>query len=148
MLKLPIKLNKLAALILLGLAHDVNAAAFLLPANNEGLLGSVAHKVYVKANQHETLLDIARKHNLGQNQIVKANKSVDRWMPSKSIERTASDKEGNQFLHLGAGKDIHIPASYLLPSVARRGIVLNLPEYRLYYYRSGQVQIPSTSMVY
>jgi L,D-transpeptidase ErfK/SrfK len=139
MLKLPIKINTLAALVLLVLVHDVNATAFLLPANNEALLGSVDRKVYVKAKKHETLLDIARQYNLGQNQIVKANKSVDRWMPSKSIEKTASDKEGNQFLRLGTGKDIHIPGSYLLPSVARKGIVLNLPEYRLYYYREGQV---------
>ena len=139
MFKLPIKINNLVALILLGLAHDVSATAFLLPVNNEGLLGTVDRKVYVKAEQHETLLDIARKHNLGQNQIVLANKSVDRWMPSKSIEKMASDKEGNQFLRLDSGRDIHIPGSYLLPSVARRGIVLNLPEYRLYYYRSGQV---------
>ncbi len=139
MLKLPIKKNNLTALILLVLAHDVSATAFLLPANNEGLLGTVGRKVYVKADKHETLLDIARKHNLGQNQIVKANKSVDRWMPSKSVEKKINDKEGNQFSSLGAGKDIHIPGSYLLPSVPRRGIVLNLPEYRLYYYRNGQV---------
>jgi len=139
MLKLPIRKNNLAALILLVFTHDVSATAFLLPANNESLLGTVDRKVYVKAEQHETLLDIARKHNLGQNQIVKANKSVDRWMPSKSIEKTASDKEGNRFLRLGAGKDILIPNSYLLPSVVRKGIVLNLPEYRLYYYRNGQV---------
>ncbi len=139
MLKSPIKINKLAALILLVFAHDVSATAFLLPANNERLIGAIEPKVYIKAQKHETLLDIARKYNLGQNQIVLANKGVDRWMPSKAIEKTASDKEGNQFLRLGAGKDIHIPGSYLLPSVARKGIVLNLPEYRLYYYQNGRV---------
>ncbi len=140
MIKLPQKTNKLAALLLLTFGHDLSAATFLLPAtNHNSLVGIAGKKVYVKAKKHETLLDIAREHDLGQNQIVKANKTVDRWMPSKSVEKMVSDKEGNRFLRLGEGKNIHIPNSYLLPSVSRKGMVLNLPEYRLYYYRNGQV---------
>ncbi|MCK5872579.1 MAG: L,D-transpeptidase family protein, partial [Methylococcales bacterium] len=83
--------------------------------------------------------DIARQYDLGQNQIVWANKKVDRWLPSKEVEYTKLDKEGNKVISKGKGKDIFIPRSYLLPKIKREGIVLNLPEYRLYYYRNGQV---------
>ncbi|MDQ7089492.1 MAG: L,D-transpeptidase family protein [Methylococcales bacterium] len=133
------KLNGVTAALLIAFTPTVHATAFLLPAKTNALIGTPNKTIYIKAAKSETLLDIARQHDLGQNQIVKANKTVDRWMPSKSVEEHASDKEGNQFKQLGEGKDIHIPNSYLLPSTARKGIVLNLPEYRLYYYRNGQV---------
>jgi L,D-transpeptidase ErfK/SrfK len=140
MIKLPIKCSCLATVLLLTLGHNANATVFLLPATHDhSLIGIADKQIYVKATANETLLDIARKHDLGQNQIVKANKNVDRWMPSKPTEKTILDKEGNQFLRLGDGKSIHIPNSYLLPNTERKGIVLNLPEYRLYYYRDGQV---------
>lgn len=140
MTQLSIKISRLTAVLLLTLGHNVSATVFSLPITNDySLVGIPDKPIYVKANKNETLLEIARQHDLGQNQIVKANKKVDRWMPSKPTETTTLDKEGNQFLRLGEGKNIHIPNSYLLPNVERTGIVLNLPEYRLYYYRHGQV---------
>jgi len=140
MTKLSLKTNTLVVLALFLLANNGRASTFPLPAvSSDSLVGVVDKRTYVKAQKHETLLDIARKYDLGQNQIVRANKTVDRWMPSKSVEKRVSDKEGNRFIRLGAGKDIYIPNSYLLPNVPRKGLVLNLPEYRLYYYRSGQV---------
>jgi L,D-transpeptidase ErfK/SrfK len=47
--------------------------------------------------------------------VVRANKKVDRWLP-------------------GDGKEVLIPSRYVLPDAPRQGIVINLPEYRLYYY--------------
>lgn len=139
MKKLPVKLNCLAASILLTLSYNANALTFPLPPENNGLLGNPAKKKIVKALKTETLLDIARQHDLGQNQIVWANKKVDRWLPSKPSLFTKLDKEGNKTTSKGKGKDIFIPRSYLLPKIEREGIVLNLPEYRLYYYHNGQV---------
>ncbi|NOQ35819.1 MAG: L,D-transpeptidase family protein, partial [Methylococcaceae bacterium] len=139
MAKLPIKSSIVTAALLLICMHNVQAKQFLLPSVGDSLIGTPDKRLYTKANKDETLLEVARRHDLGQNQIVKANKDVDRWMPSKPEEKLTTDKEGNQFMKLGAGKDIHIPNSYLLPTTAYKGIVLNLPEYRLYYYRSGGV---------
>jgi L,D-transpeptidase ErfK/SrfK len=72
----------------------------------------------VRAREDETLVDIAREFDLGYDQIVKANPKVNRWLP-------------------GEGTEVIIPHSYILPSAARRGVVLNIAELRLYYYPSA-----------
>ncbi|MCK4493118.1 MAG: L,D-transpeptidase family protein, partial [Methylococcales bacterium] len=139
MKKLPIKLNLLTTAVLLTLSYNSYAVTFPLPPENNGLIGNPANRKIVKALKTETLLDIARQYDLGQNQIVWANKGVDRWLPSKEVEFKKLDKEGNNIISKGKGKDIFIPSSYLLPKIKREGIVLNLPEYRLYYYHNGKV---------
>jgi L,D-transpeptidase ErfK/SrfK len=63
----------------------------------------------------QTLLDIAREQGIGQEEILNANPGVDRWLPT-------------------VGSDVIIPGQRLLPEATRRGIVINLPEYRLYYF--------------
>jgi len=65
----------------------------------------------------ETLLDIAREYHLGYQELVQANPGVDPWVPS-------------------AGLEIKIPSAWILPDGPRRGLVLNIPEMRLYYYLS------------
>lgn len=69
---------------------------------------------YTYAVEEETLLDIARTYDMGQNEILRANPGVDRWMPK-------NDK-------------IKVSIGYLLPDTPHDGLVLNLAEYRLYYY--------------
>jgi L,D-transpeptidase ErfK/SrfK len=76
----------------------------------------------IRARHDDTLLDIARRHGVGQDEIVAANPGVDRWLP-------------------GEGTAIVLPTRYILPDAPREGIVVNLPEMRLYYYpkpRSGE----------
>ncbi|MGB0126441.1 MAG: L,D-transpeptidase family protein, partial [Rhodocyclaceae bacterium] len=63
----------------------------------------------------QTLLDIAREQGIGQEEILNANPGVDRWLPR-------------------IGSEIIIPGKRLLPEGVRSGIVINLPEYRLYYF--------------
>jgi len=63
----------------------------------------------------DTLLDIARRYDLGQDEIVLANPAVDRWLPAN-------------------GTRILLPALYVLPKARRSGIILNVPEMRLYYF--------------
>ena len=139
MVKLLFKTSFLTTALLLALGQEVSATTYSLPASGDKLVGNPKKITYVKAKKNETLLNVARRYDLGQNQIVKANKDVDRWLPSKPVGKTRTDKEGNQFLKVGQGKDIHIPNTYLLPKGTRNGIVLNLPEYRLYYYKNGGV---------
>ena len=75
-----------------------------------------------EARHADTLIDIAREHNLGYDEIVNANPGVDPWLP-------------------GAGTSIELAKHRVLPMAAREGIVINLPEHRLYYFpkpRSGE----------
>lgn len=69
----------------------------------------------VKASPTETLIDLARRYGLGYDQVIKANPTVNRWVP-----------------HDGA--EVLLPDRYVLPNAPREGIVLNLAELRLYYY--------------
>jgi L,D-transpeptidase ErfK/SrfK len=65
----------------------------------------------------ETLLDIAREYHLGYEELIEANPGVDPWIPA-------------------AGLKIKIPSVWILPNGPRRGLVLNIPEMRLYFYLS------------
>lgn len=95
------------------------ATALTLPVPDrpgDSLIGSPPHEVkYVAAKYEDTLIDIAVEHRLGQDEIVLANPHVDRWLP-------------------GAGTPVRIPTSFILPNAPRQGIVVNLPEMRVYYY--------------
>lgn len=71
-------------------------------------------RVFFSADE-DTLLDIARHFNVGQNEIIRTNAKVDRWLPGKDTK-------------------IIIPHSRLLPDTPHKGLVINLPEFRLYYY--------------
>jgi L,D-transpeptidase ErfK/SrfK len=66
----------------------------------------------------DTLLDIARHFDLGYNEIVSANPGVDAWLPPP-------------------GEVIVIPTEFVLPEGPHQGLVVNIPEMRLYYYRDG-----------
>lgn len=94
-------------------------SALTLPAPEraeDSIIGDPPYQVkYVAAKYEDTLIDIAVAHHLGQEEIVLANPSVDRWLP-------------------GAGTPVRIPTSFILPNAPRQGIVVNLPEMRIYYY--------------
>jgi L,D-transpeptidase ErfK/SrfK len=61
----------------------------------------------------DTLLDIAHRDRLGFAQLVNLNPGVDHWVPP-------------------AGTRIQLPTEYILPNVPREGLVINLPEMRLF----------------
>ncbi|MEN6376167.1 MAG: L,D-transpeptidase family protein [Smithella sp.] len=64
----------------------------------------------------ESLIEIARKFDLGYNAIIKANPGLDPFVP-------------------GDGVTVTIPSRWILPSVeSQAGIVINLSEFRLYYF--------------
>ena len=74
----------------------------------------------------DTLYDLARKFSLGSEELIRVNPGVDPWLP-------------------GAGKTLVVPNKHILPPGPREGIVVNLPEHRLYYYpkpnRDGSRQV-------
>lgn len=93
-------------------ASQSQADIFTLPPADVDVIGQVST---VTASSNETLLDIARRYDLGQNEILLANPTVDRWLPEENSV-------------------VVLPNRFILPNVARTGLVLNLPEMRLYYF--------------
>lgn len=75
----------------------------------------VGEDQHVTSVYSDTLYDLARKYGVGSEEITRANPGIDPWLP-------------------GAGKDILIPGRRILPPGPREGIVVNIPEHRLYYY--------------
>ena len=102
----------LVLLCTLPIAGNTEAVTFQLPPADVDVVGQVE---YTHASREETLLDIARKYDIGQDEILLANPNVDRWLPED-------------------GDRVVIPNRYILPRAEREGIVINLPEMRLYYY--------------
>ena len=73
----------------------------------------------LESRQEDTLPDIARLHHLGFDEIVAANPGVDTWLP-------------------GQGTRISLPTQRIIPDVPRTGLVVNLAEGRLYYFRADR----------
>lgn len=68
-----------------------------------------------RAEQNETLLDVARRFSLGQVEIIRLNQDLDRWLIKKD-------------------QVITLPNKRILPDSPHVGITLNIAEYRMYYY--------------
>ncbi|MEM7376326.1 MAG: L,D-transpeptidase family protein [Pseudomonadota bacterium] len=90
----------------------VGAAEFALPPADIAMIGAIQRDV---ARRDDTLHDIARRHGIGRDEIVAANPELNSWLP-------------------GEGAEVLLPTRYILPEAPREGIVVNLPEMRLYRY--------------
>lgn len=98
---------------------SADAVEYPLPSAGDSVVGSL---VRVEVADEDTLLDVALRNEVGQREILIANPGVDRWLP-------------------GQGMEVMLPTRYVLPDAPRKGMVLNVPEMRLYYYpavRRGQ----------
>ncbi|MBV6417668.1 MAG: hypothetical protein CMLOHMNK_02398 [Steroidobacteraceae bacterium] len=105
----PIRLALLTGLLAASAAH---ATVYPLPEDGAALFGSVEHIV---TTYEDTLIDLGRRYSLGYEEILRVNPGVDPWLP-------------------GEGTAVLLPGQRILPSGPRDGIVVNLPEHRLYYY--------------
>ncbi len=89
-----------------------SAATFVIPAD-----GSVVGEVqYINADVGETLGDVGIRYGIGYYEMTRANPQVDPVIP------------------LPMRASILIPSRFKLPQGPHRGIVINLAEYRLYYF--------------
>ncbi len=104
----------------------VAATQYPLPPPGSDLVGTLQ---WAAARRSETLLDIARANDVGQEEIRLANPDIDRWLPEE-------------------GAEVLIPTWYVLPVAARRGLVLNLPEMRLYHFRVETAAEPAVVDTY
>lgn len=102
----------IAVALTFGFSAVARATTYVLPADGGRLIGKIQ---YVTAKEKDTLLDIARHFDVGFREIVLANPDVDVWLP-------------------GEGTRVLIPTRFILPDTPHRGVVVNVPEMRLYYY--------------
>jgi len=93
-------------------ASPSRSEVYELPPEGFDVIGAVAT---VTARYEDTLVDIARHHGLGYQDIVSANPDVGVWLP-------------------GEGTEVILPTRFVLPPGPREGLVLNLAEYRMYYF--------------
>lgn len=103
----------LAIMLAMTLPGPLSAAQLPLQGDLVGAAGT--HEV----TEDETLLDIARQHELGFVELRAANPDIDPWLP-------------------GSGTTVSLPTAHLLPDTPRRGIVINLADQRLYYFPKGK----------
>ena len=115
-----------APLLTLVLSAPAFSATYDLPSEHFDVIGAVTT---VKAKYEDTLLDIARRTSTGQDQMQRVNPDIDRWLP-------------------GDGTVVTIPSHYVLPRGPRKGLVLNLPEMRMYYYPPKQPGQPAQVQTY
>ena len=92
-----------------GPAH---ATVFELPTDGSAVIGT---DTTITTHYKDTLLDIARQYSLGYDEIIRANPGIDMWIP-------------------GEGTRISLPGRRILPPGPREGVVVSLPEHRLYYF--------------
>jgi L,D-transpeptidase ErfK/SrfK len=62
----------------------------------------------------DTLMDLARLYSLGYNEMIEANPGIDPWVPQ-------------------VGATILLPTEWVLPCCEYRGVIVNIPEMRLFY---------------
>lgn len=81
----------------------------------------VGHMDTMTTTYEDTFADIGSRTSIGYLELVHANPGVDPWLP-------------------GDGTQITLPEQHILPDAPRKGIVINLAEFRLYYYTDGGVK--------
>jgi L,D-transpeptidase ErfK/SrfK len=100
------------AWVVLGCCGPAEARVFPLPTDGSTVIGEDSSVTTV---YEDSLPELAQRYSLGYYEIIRANPKVDVWVP-------------------GADKHLTLPGRRILPPGPREGIVVNLPEHRLYYF--------------
>jgi L,D-transpeptidase ErfK/SrfK len=78
--------------------------------------------------KEDTLPDIARRFDVGYEEMLTANPGVDPWLP-------------------GVGREVIVPTQFVLPEAPREGAVVNVAAMRIFYYpphKKGEPQLVYT----
>jgi len=116
----------LLALLMLAASPRANATSYALAKPDDTVVGEDQTVVTVYS---DTLYDLAAKYSLGSEEMIRVNPGVDPWIP-------------------GAGKTLVVPGRHILPPGPHEGIVVNLPEHRLYYYPKPKRGAPIEVITY
>src|SRR6202044_3821535 len=91
-----------------------------------GDVGGYVQKVVV--GKDDTMPDIARRFDVGYEEILLANPGVDPWLP-------------------GVGREVVVPTQFVLPAAPHEGVVVNVAAMRIFYYpphKKGEPQLVYT----
>ena len=110
-----------SSLLLLAVVGNAYATTYKLPeiSGDRVVASSTGETVTLTVEHDQTLLDVARRFNLGQTEIVTLNPGIDRWLVKK-------------------GTVVRLPNRRILPDSPHEGLTLNISEYRMYYYPADQ----------
>lgn len=93
---------------------------FPYDAKTTGVVGELQ---VTYAREEDTIPDIARRFNLGFDEVARANPGVDPWLP-------------------GAGTRIILPTQFVLPDAPHEGIVVNVAALRMFYFPKPEKDQP------
>src|SRR6202451_808851 len=82
----------------------------------------------VTVGKDDTMSDIARRFDVGYEEILTANPGVDPWLP-------------------GVGREVIVPTQFILPAAPHEGVVVDVAAMRIFYYpphKKGEPQIVFT----
>ena len=75
--------------------------------------------------KEDTLPDIARRFDVGYEEMLLANPGVDPWLP-------------------GVGREVVVPTQFILPAAPHEGVVVNVAAMRIFYYPKHKKGEPQT----
>ncbi|AUH72861.1 L,D-transpeptidase family protein [Legionella sainthelensi] len=101
---------------IIGLFIIAHATTLVLPATGD----VVGEPQYVLSEGLDSIDEIGKRFDVGYHELVRANPHID---PRRTIATNSR---------------LIIPSQYILPHVPRKGIVINLAEYRLYYFPENE----------
>ena len=81
----------------------------------DGSLQLVGVPQTLRTQYEDTFIEIGRANNLGYEELRLANPDIDPWLP-------------------GDGAEVILPKQFVLPQGERKGVLINLAEFRLYYF--------------
>src|SRR3990167_2340415 len=99
------------------LAQGLWALTFPMPPEGNDIIGELRT---IHSTEGQKIYDIAQANDMGFYEMIEANPSIYRHS------------------EISVNTPIVIPSEFLLPDAPREGIVVNLPELRLYYYPKGE----------
>jgi L,D-transpeptidase ErfK/SrfK len=94
-------------------------------APEQNIVGAVQ---VVKTTKDDTLTDIARRFNVGYDEIIRANPKVDPWLP-------------------GEGTSVILPTRFIIPNAPHEGFVINVAAMRIFYFpphKAGEPEVVIT----
>ena len=93
------------------------AASYPYTSKYQNTIGKI--KIAI-TKRGDTFDNLARKYDIGHDELAHANPQVD---PT----------------HIHSGTVMLLPTYYILPKGERKGIIINLPEKRMFFFRAGRV---------
>src|SRR5277367_3000277 len=90
--------------------------------SNTDVVGYVQRTVIGK---EDTLPDVARRFDVGYEEMLTANPGVDPWLP-------------------GVGREVLIPTQFILPAAPHEGVVVDVAAMRIFYYPPHKKGEPET----